>query len=376
MKFLHLSDLHLGKRLHGCSLLEDQRHILRQLLPIAGEADAVLIAGDVYDKAVPPAEAVTLFDWFLTQLAQAGKPVFLISGNHDSPQRLAFGARLLAGEGVYIAPVFSGPPEPVILRDGYGEIAVYLLPFLKPAHVRQLDPEAEIASYQQAVAWVLDRLALDPSRRNLLVAHQYVAGAHQCDSEEVSIGGLDQIDAGLFDRFDYVALGHLHTPQSVGRDTVRYCGTPLKYSFSEAGQQKAALLVELGKKGSVAVEARPLTPLRDMARLRGSYDQVASRSFYQGRNTDDYIQITLTDEEDVPLAMDRLRVIYPNLLHLEYDNLRTRTSQALAPEQDPCLSPAQLLASFYQSRTGRPMSREQEEYAAGLMAEIWEEDAL
>ena len=211
MRFLHLSDLHLGKRLLGCSLLEDQRYMLEQLLPIAKEADAVLIAGDVYDKPVPSAEAVALCDWFLTSLSAQGTPVLLISGNHDSAQRLAFGARLMEGGGIHIAPVFSGAPEPVLFHDQWGEVAVYLLPFLKPVSVRQVYPEEEIGSYQDALACVLRHIPMDSSRRNLLVAHQYVAGAKQCQSEEVSIGGLDQVDASLFDAFDYVALGHLHT---------------------------------------------------------------------------------------------------------------------------------------------------------------------
>ncbi|MGM9538176.1 MAG: exonuclease SbcCD subunit D [Candidatus Onthomonas sp.] len=375
MKFLHLSDLHLGKRLLGCSLLEDQRSILEQLLPIAKEADAVLIAGDVYDKAVPSAEAVALCDWFLTSLASQGTPVLLISGNHDSAQRLSFGARLMEGGGIHIAPVFSGAPEPVLFRDRWGEVAVYLLPFLKPVSVRQVYPEEEISSYQDALACVLSHMPLDPNRRNLLVAHQYVAGARQCQSEEVSIGGLDQVDAGLFDAFDYVALGHLHTPQWVGRETVRYCGTPLKYSFSEAGQDKSALLVTLEEKGAVWLEQRPLTPLRELSTLRGTYLELTDRRFYQDRNTQDYLHIVLTDEEDIPQALGRLRTVYPNLLSLEYDNRRTRSSQTVTPDGETHRrSPLELLADFYETQNNQPMGREQLDYAARLMTRIWEEE--
>lgn len=374
MKFLHLSDLHLGKRLLGCSLLEDQRYILEQLLPIAQEADAVLIAGDVYDKPVPSAEAVALCDWFLTGLAAQGTTVLLISGNHDSAQRLSFGARLMEQGGIHIAPVFSGAPEPILLHDQWGEVAVYLLPFLKPVSVRQVWPEEALSSYQEAVSCVLRHIQLDPSRRNLLVAHQYVAGAKQCQSEEISIGGLDQIDVSLFDAFDYVALGHLHTPQWVGRETVRYCGTPLKYSFSEAGQEKSALLVTLAEKGSVQLEQRPLTPLRALSTLRGTYLELTDRRFYQGRNTQDYLHIVLTDEEDIPQALGRLRAVYPNLLSLEYDNQRTRSRQTVVPGGvTDQRSPLELLADFYETQNNQPMGQAQLDYAAQCMAQIWEE---
>lgn len=376
MKFLHLSDLHLGKRLLGCSLLEDQRYILEELFPIAAQADAVLLAGDVYDKSVPSAEAVTLCDWFLTQLAAQHTPVLAISGNHDSPQRLTFGARLMEGSGIHLSPVFSGPPEPVILRDTWGEIAVYLLPFVKPVQVRQVWPEEEIGSYQEAIACILRHTQLDPNRRNVLVAHQYVAGARQCQSEEVSIGGLDQIDARLFDAFDYVALGHLHTPQAVGREAVRYCGTPLKYSFSEAKQQKSALIVTLEEKGKVTCESIPLTPLRELSILRGSYLELTSRSFYQNRNREDYLHMILTDEDDIPQAMGRLRAVYPNLLSLEYDNLRTRSSQTV--QADPSADqrrPIELLKDFYQTQNNQPLSPAQQAYALGQMEQIWEVEA-
>lgn len=374
MKFLHLSDLHLGKRLLGCSLLEDQRYILEQLLPIAREADAVLIAGDVYDKAVPSAEAVALCDWFLTRLAGQGTPVLLISGNHDSAQRLAFGARLMAGGGIHIAPVFSGAPDPVLFRDRWGEVAVYLLPFLKPVSVRQVYPEEEISSYQDALACVLRHMPLDPDRRNLLVAHQYVAGAKQCQSEEVSIGGLDQVDASLFDAFDYVALGHLHTPQWVGRETVRYCGTPLKYSFSEAGQQKSVTVVELAEKGRVTLRTLPLKPLRDMAELRGRYDELTFRGFYEGAPfRDSYLHITLTDEEDIPDAVSRLRVMYPYLMKLDYDNKRTRAGTAVQEGGDARQrSPLELLEEFYSLQNGQPMSADQQDFARALIETIWE----
>ena len=310
MRFLHLSDLHLGKRVCEFSMLDDQRYILGEILSLLDTrpVDAVLLAGDLYDKPVPPAEAVRLLDWFLTELADRKLPVFAISGNHDSAERVAFGAHLLAGSQVYVSPVFEGAPAPIPLTDAYGPVDIYLLPFLKPATVRHIYPDEPIESYSDALGCVLRRCAPDPARRSVLVAHQFVAGAAACESEEPSVGGLDCVDAALFDGFDYVALGHLHSPQKVGRDTLRYCGTPLKYSFSEAHQHKSATFVELGPKGEVTLSTAPLTPKHDLRELRGSYMELTDRRNYDGTAVDDYLHITLTDEQDVPDALARLRV--------------------------------------------------------------------
>ena len=243
MKFIHLSDLHIGKRVNGFSMLEDQKYILDQILMIAEEEmpDGVLIAGDVYDKPVPPAEAVQVFDAFLTGLADRNLPVFVISGNHDSPERLAFGGQLMKDRRVYMAPVYDGHLEPVQLEDRYGSLLVYMLPFIKPAVVRRCCPEEGIETFEDAVRWALEHMTghkIGEDDRNILIAHQFVTGASCCDSEELSIGGLDQVSAELFDSFDYVAMGHIHGPQKVGRDTLRYSGTPLKYSFSEVNHRK------------------------------------------------------------------------------------------------------------------------------------------
>ena len=273
MRFLHLSDLHLGKRVCEFSMLEDQKYILDQILALLDNTpvDGVLLAGDLYDKPIPPAEAVRLLDWFLTQLAERGLPVFAISGNHDSADRIAFGAALLQNSRVYVSPVFTGAPQPIPLTDASGTtVDIYLLPFLKPAMVRHVWPEERIDSYDDALACVLRHCPRDPAHRSILLCHQFVAGAAACESEEISVGGLDSVNVHLFDGFDYVALGHLHSPQKVGRDTVRYCGTPLKYSFSEAGQQKSATFVELGAKGEVHITTAPLTPRHDLRGLRGS----------------------------------------------------------------------------------------------------------
>ena len=380
MRFVHLSDLHLGKRVCEFSMLEDQRYILEQVLALLDETpvDGVLLAGDLYDKPVPPAEAVRLLDWFLTQLAARQLPVFAVSGNHDSADRVAFGSALLETSHVYVSPVFAGAPEPIQLQDAYGPLDVYLLPFLKPAAVRHVWPEEPIESYNDALACVLRHCAPDPGHCSLLVAHQFVAGAAACDSEEPSVGGVDSVDVSLFDAFDYVALGHLHSPQKVGRDTVRYCGTPLKYSFSEAAQHKSLTFVELREKGQVEITTAALTPLHDLRELRGSYLELTDRRNYQGTATDDYLHLTLTDEQDVPEALARLRVVYPNLMRLDYDNHRTRQDQQVtAPERVEALTPLQHFAAFYELQNNQPMTQQQAAFCQQLVEEIWkEEDAL
>lgn len=375
MKLLHLSDLHLGKRVNGFSMLEDQRVILTQIVDLAEEekVDAVLLAGDLYDKPVPPAEAVTLLDGFLTRLSGGGIPVFAISGNHDSPERLAFATRLLAGEGIHLTAQYQGPQPPFLLQDEYGDVAIYALPYLKPALVRHWNPEADIASYEEAVSYALGQWAVDKTRRNVLLAHQFVTGGVTCESEERSVGGVDQIPAPLFAAFDYVALGHLHGPQSVGRPTLRYSGSPLKYSFSECGHEKSVTLVTLKEKGQVEIQALPLTPRRDLREIRGAYEEVTAKSFYQGTNREDYLHVILTDEEDVPEAMGKLRTIYPNLMKLSYDNRRTQgVAEVTGAERPEEKTPLELFQDFYQLQNNQPMAPQQEALVRQLMETIWE----
>ena len=376
MKFLHLADLHLGKRVNGFSMLEDQVHILRQILAILDDEqpDGVLIAGDVYDKSVPSVEAVELLDGFLTELRARGVPVLLISGNHDSAERLAFGGRLMEQSGIHIARVYNGMLAPLTLRDEYGSVDLYLLPFLRPVQVRRFFPESEIATYTEAMAAVLGAADIDKTHRNVLVTHQFVTGAQTCDSEELSVGGTDNVDVSVFDDFDYVALGHIHGPQKIGRETVRYCGTPLKYSFSEVGHKKSVTVVELAEKGSVAIRTVPLVPKRDMSELRGAYNELMLRENYEGKPfRNDYLRITLTDEEDIPNAVNNLRTVYPYIMRLDYDNRRTRTeSHVDGAEQVERKRPLTLLEEFYESQNGQPMSEEQRSFAKQLMERIWE----
>lgn len=375
MKLLHLSDLHLGKRVNGFSMLEDQRVILTQIVDLAEEekVDAVLLAGDLYDKPVPPAEAVTLLDGFLTRLSGGGIPVFAISGNHDSPERLAFATRLLAGEGIHLTAQYQGPQPPFLLQDEYGDVAIYALPYLKPALVRHWNPEADIASYEEAVSYALGQWAVDKTQRNVLLAHQFVTGGVTCESEERSVGGVDQIPAPLFAAFDYVALGHLHGPQSVGRPTLRYSGSPLKYSFSECGHEKSVTLVTLKEKGQVEIQTLPLTPRRDLREIRGAYEEVTAKSFYQGTNREDYLHVILTDEEDVPEAMGKLRTIYPNLMKLSYDNRRTQgVAEVTGAERPEEKTPLELFQDFYRLQNNQPMAPQQEALVRQLMETIWE----
>ena len=376
MKLIHLSDLHLGKRVNEFSMLEDQAFILQEILRIIDEEQpqAVLLAGDIYDKSVPSGEAVQLFDGFLWELSSRKLQVFVISGNHDSPERLSFGGRLMEGSGIHLAPVYSGKVEPVVLEDAYGPVNVYLLPFLKPAHVRRYFPEEEIGTYTEALGKAVEALEIHKEQRNVLVTHQFVTGASRSDSEEISVGGSDNVDASVFDAFDYVALGHIHGPQNIGSPRIRYCGTPLKYSFSEVGQQKSVTVAELKEKGTLEVTARPLTPLRDLREIRGSYLEVTAKSFYEGRNREDYLHITLTDEEDVPDGAAKLRVIYPNLMRLDYDNARTRSRNLPEGAEEPAAKPPlELFEEFYERQNNQPMTEEQIRFSRELMETIWED---
>ena len=375
MKFVHLSDLHLGKRVNEYSMLEDQRYILRQILAFVREEapEAVILAGDIYDKSVPPAEAVTLFDAFLKELACEDRRVMIISGNHDSAERLAFGSSLMEQSGVYFSPVYDGQVAPVVLADAWGEVRFWLLPFIKPLHVRSAFPEEEIASYSDAVRTAVSHMELDPAQRNVLVTHQFVAGAARTDSETTSVGGTDAVDKEVFDAFDYVALGHLHGPQSVGCETVRYCGTPLKYSFSEMHQEKSVTVVEMGGKGEILVRTRELHPLHDLREIRGTYLELTDRRNYEGTATEDYLHVVLTDEEDVYDAFTKLQSIYPNIMSLDYDNTRTRAGGVMSavPEQEK-LSETDLLELLYEQQNGTKMNEAQRRWAEETFAGLRE----
>lgn len=380
MKLIHLSDLHLGKRVNEVSMIEDQEYILHQIIRIIKEenASAVLLSGDIYDKSVPSAEAVMLFDDFLSRLAQLQVKVYAISGNHDSPERLAFGNRLMEGAGIYMAPVYNGSIVPLQLSDEYGTVNFWLLPFIKPAHVKRFYSDDPIESYTDAVRVAIEKMGIDTTQRNVLLTHQFVTGASvdPDGSEEISVGGSENVDASVFEGFDYVALGHIHGPQNIGSNKIRYCGTPLKYSFSEAKHYKSVTVVNLGAKGELELHTAALTPLHDMRVIRGNFAEVTDKAFYEGTATDDYLQIILTDEEDVPEAIGKLRVIYPNVMKLTYDNTRTRTNQLIEGATDvKQKSPLQLFAELYEQQNNQPMSEVQSIYIQSLIESIREDKA-
>lgn len=375
MKFLHLSDLHIGKRVNEFSMLEDQEYILTKIINVIDDEkpDAVVIAGDVYDKSVPSAEAVQLFDDFLCRLAQRKLQVFVISGNHDSAERMAFGGRLMDISGVHMSPVYNGKVEAISLDDEFGKVNFFMLPFVKPANVRRFFEDAQIESYTDAVRVAVENMNVNTDERNVIVTHQFVTGAEKCESEEISVGGSDNVDASVFDAFDYVALGHIHGPQNIGSERVRYCGTPLKYSFSEAKHKKTVTVVEMGVKDSLEVRTVTLEPKRDMREIRGTYAEITLKDNYIKTNTDDYMHITLTDEEDIPDAIGKLRVIYPNLMKLDYDNKRTRSSAKLDIIQNiEQRSPLDLFAEFYENQNNQPMTDVQSEFVKSLIESIWE----
>jgi len=367
MKLLHIADLHIGKRVNEFNMIEDQKYILEQILWITDEEkpDGILIAGDVYDKSQPSAEAVELLDEFLTKLTAFGQPVFMISGNHDSPERLSFGSRIMQKNGLYIAGVFDGVLQKVSLEDEHGIVNIYLLPFLKPVMVKPFF-EGLIESYDEAVRAVISTAEINEQERNILLAHQFVVNGTQqperSESESLSVGGLDNVDVSAFEAFDYVALGHLHRPQRIGRDTVRYAGSPLKYSFSEARHQKSATLLELGVKGELSIQQLPLIPLHDLREIKGPIAELLRMGREEPESAEDYIHATLTDEEEIYDAIGRLRQVYPNLMVLDFENSRIGQavfSQIAASSDVAGKSPMDLFAAFYQMQNNNELTPEQ-----------------
>ena len=377
---MHLADLHLGKRVNGFSMMEDQEYILNRILEIMEEEqpDGLLVAGDVYDKTIPPAEAVRLMDDFLTAVAAKHVPVFLISGNHDSAERVAFGHQLIQGSGIWISPVYDGTIRHHTLEDRWGEVNIYIIPFLRPSVVRSFFPDVEIEDYTDALRTIIEDLQVDTSRRNVVLAHQFVTAAgalpETCDSEQLSVGGLDRVDGSVFSPFDYTALGHLHGPQRVGSETIRYAGSPLKYSFSELHQKKSVTVAELRAKGETVIRQIPLQPRREMTELRGTFEEILEEARKKGEPQTDYYHMILTDETDVVDALSRLREYYPNIMLLDYDNRRTRSQKEVEQlDRVEERTPGELFAALYEQQNGQEMDSDRKEYLDGLIREIWEE---
>lgn len=375
MKFIHMSDLHLGKHINQFSMLEDQKYIFNEIVEIIKKEkpNALLLSGDIYDKPIPPVEAVNLLDNFLSKIALEKIPVLIISGNHDSPDRLSFGSSLMKSSQIYISQVYDGNIQCVTLEDENGPVNFYLLPYIKPSSVRQVFPEEKINSFNDAVKLALSKLSLNKDERNVLLAHQFVTGAQTCESEELFVGGSENVDASLFDDFDYVALGHIHGPQKVGRKSIRYCGTPLKYSFSEVNHKKGLCLVELTKKGDFNCTLIPLKPLHEMRKLKGTFQEIMFGPESKASNKDDYLHITLTDETDVPEGYGRLSSVYKNLISMDYDNSRTRANQDMTLlDNIKTVKPLELFEEFFEKQNNKKMTEDQKNFMEKLIEEIWE----
>ena len=417
MKFVHLGDLHIGKRVNDFLMIKDQEYILNQIIEILVDekVDAVLIAGDVYDKAVPSAEAVTLFDDFLTRIAKLGIKTYIISGNHDSAERLAFARNLMGEAGVYVSSVFKGQVQMEVYEDEYGEVNIYMLPFIKPIQVKKymvnakvdreatdddfaqvdggfarkndeeqqiIDSKVEKDDNVEEISWdnydiaykmVMDSIALDKTKRNIIMTHQFVTGADICDSEELAISGLDNISVSHFDGYDYVALGHIHRAQKLIKDTIRYSGTPLKYSLSEMNHKKSVTVVDMKDKDNIDIKLIDLKPLHDMRHIKGTYEEISYRENYINTDTSDYMHITLTDEEDVPDAIGKLRTIYPNIMKLDYDNTRTRQNMEIeVTKQVEEKKPIELFSELYEMQNNKELTPEQEEYMRELIDAVWD----
>ena len=375
MKLMHLSDLHLGKRVNEFSMLEDQIYILNEIINIIDEQKpkVIILAGDIYDKPIPPAEAVELFDDFLYKLSKRNLYVFIISGNHDSPERIAFGSRLFDRSGIYLSPVYKGKISPICIDDKYGKVNFYMLPFIKPVHVRRFFPDAEIYTYTDVLSTVISDMHIDTAQKNILITHQFVTGSSRTESEDISLGGSDNVDSSVFKDFDYVALGHIHRSQSCGNEYIRYCGTPLKYSFSEANDTKSITVIDIKEKGNIELDFIPLTPLRDMVEIKGKYNDIMLKDFYEGNTLkNDYLHITLTDEDDIPDVITKLRVVYKNIMKLDYDNQRTRNSAEINLINDmESKSPLELFDIFYESRNGQHLNDIQKDFMKNIIEDIW-----
>lgn len=377
MKFIHLSDLHLGKKVNGFSMIDEQKYILEQILTVMSEIkpDGVLIAGDVFDTGIAPVEAIKLFEQFLKSLSEIHTPVFVISGNHDSADRLSYCSDFIADKGIYISKSLSGDIKPITLNDEYGEVNIYLLPFIKPVDVNNIY-KTEFDNYTDAVKYVIDRMNVDTSKRNILVAHQYVTGAMPSDSEtSINVGGLDNVEKYVFDVFDYTALGHIHRMQNIGSQSVRYCGTPLKYSLSEIGTTKYLNVIEIKEKGTLTVDEILLEPKNDMRQIKGKYDDLVSKENYEGTALNDYIYAVLTDENDIPDVVPKLRTVYPNIMAISYDNVHTsHNNAAQVYQKSESRTPLEFFGELFKRQNNENLTAEDEKILKDLISEIWEEE--
>lgn len=377
MKFAHLADLHIGKRLYEYSLIDNQRDILNKIVELIKKynLDGVVISGDIYDKSVPPVDAVEIMDEFLSALAALDIFIIIIGGNHDSVARLSFGSKVLEQSRVFISPVFNGNIEKVELSDQFGSINFYLLPYIRPINVKRAYKDFSGESFTEALKFVIERINPDKSMRNVLVAHQFVTGAQKSDSEELYVGGSENVTYTLFDDFDYVALGHLHMPQNVGRDTVRYAGTPLKYSFSEISHKKSMTIVDIKQKGDIKIQEIPLNPACDLVELRGSLNELISNSIASSIDKKSFVKITLTDEVLKNNALDILKNFYPCIVSIGYDNSMTRDNKLIRKAENyEEQEPQQIVEELFVQQNNRAMNADERDLINKLVKKVWERE--
>lgn len=380
MKILHLADLHFGKILQEQSLIEDQEYILKEIINIIKEKEikALLISGDIYDRSVPPTEAVNLLDNFLKILIKDLKiKVFIISGNHDSKDRLGFGNKIFEDEGLYIESKYNGRLKKVKLEDEYGPLNIYMLPFIKPVEVKKFFEDDLENNYDLAINKIIEKEEIDESERNIIMVHQFVTAGNvkpeRTESEVLSLGGIENVDVSNFKSFDYVAIGHVHRPQKIGRDTARYAGTILKYSFSEINHNKSIPIIDIKEKGNITINLLPLKPLRDMREIKGPIEELIKEENYKEGNLEDYIKAIITNEEPVYDAIGKIKKIYPNTLKLEIQNSKTinkNEEQNINLEELKKKSELELFSDFYKLQNNLDLNEEQKEIVKNIISEV------
>lgn len=380
MRILHLADLHLGKILQEQPLIEDQKYMLEEIIKKVQEEniEIILISGDIYDRSIPQTDAVDMLDYFLNKLIKdLKKQVFIISGNHDSKERLGFGNKIFENDGLYISSKYEGQIKKVELQDEYGKLNIYLLPFIKPVEVKKYF-EDEILSYDETIKKIIEKENIDETQRNIILTHQFVTcigeEVERTDSETISLGGIDNVDISNYDKFDYVAIGHVHRPQRIGRDTARYAGTMLKYSFSEVNHKKTIPIIDFKEKGNINIKLVELTPLRDMREIKGPIEELTKKENYKNTNTEDYIKAIITNEEPVYDAIGQIRKVYPNVLKLEIQNSKSSVSQNDEKEKKlqniKNKSEVELFNEFYKFQNYTELNDEQTQVIENIVKEI------
>lgn len=372
MRFLHLSDLHIGKRVNSYSMIEDQRFALEEILKLVKKEKVkyVVMAGDIYQVPNPSAEAMNLFDDFITKLSNLDITILIIAGNHDSAERLAFAASILKDSKIYISRPYNGEIEKVELSDEYGKINFYLFPYVKPYQVKRYFPEKDINSYSDAIRVVLDSIDINENERNVIISHQFILNAETSESEEIYAGEAEAVADIFYDKFDYAALGHIHKAQHFLGGKIRYPGALLKYSASETGYKKNIYIINMKEKGNIDYEKYKIDYLRDMRKIKGYFADVLEKS-KKDKNKEDYIHFELLDEDDVINAHQILKSIYPNIMTLRYINQKIGENNLDSIKYDTTTSPINLFKDFYKERYGEELSEYQEELVKESIDKIW-----